>query len=216
MSRVELPTVDAIETRRGRVLAASEIARMEDRRIVVKCPWMDCESSTEVYRSQSAWGGRRGLSAVFCNSHRALVKNLLGTNARMNGFGRVFANIDRVYATRTVQAGAPRVVIFEMAGRKCAGCQTPLVFSEQGKSWHIDHVLPVYLGGLTTLKNLQPLCRSCHRGKTAIEIKAIRSLMPNTSRREWATHAMKDAEIARLKDDVAALTDRIQALEAVR
>lgn len=37
-----------------------------------------------------------------------------------------------------------------------------------------DHILPVALGGKSTYDNLQFLCKSCHKNKTAIDMQAIR------------------------------------------
>lgn len=195
-----------------RRLGVAEALDREERKIRLRCPWFGCRAEIEVYRSQMVWGRGRAKAAlsrfVFCPDHRAAVKNLIGTG-RMNGLGRVFADPDRVYYGRIPASQALRVAIFELAGRKCGACKVALVFSERGKTWFIDHVVPVSLGGLTTLKNLQPLCGACHRAKTAGEIKEIRRLMPNTSRREWATHAEKDQTIAALTREIVALRARL-------
>lgn len=37
-----------------------------------------------------------------------------------------------------------------------------------------DHIIPVELGGESEISNGQLLCRVCHRGKSALDIKAIR------------------------------------------
>ena len=75
----------------------------------------------------------------------------------------------------------------------------------------MDHTIPVYRGGLTTLRNLTPLCTKCHKSKTRIEIQETRQSRPNTSRREWLTHAQKDQMIASLQVQVADLTRQIEA-----
>src|SRR5574341_935574 len=101
-------------------------------RVTVRCPWIGCDASTEVFRSQQPeWGGRPGRSAVFCSAHRAVVKELTGS-PRMNGFGRIFVNVDRIYLTRSAESRALRVVIFEQYKRSCGACHARLVFAEQG------------------------------------------------------------------------------------
>jgi 5-methylcytosine-specific restriction endonuclease McrA len=39
--------------------------------------------------------------------------------------------------------------------------------------WHIDHIIPIALGGETDLSNLQILCTKCHMDKTAEDRKKI-------------------------------------------
>lgn len=47
---------------------------------------------------------------------------------------------------------------------KCADCQCK-TGGANGLEW--DHVTPLAMGGDDTLDNLQPLCRACHKAKTA-------------------------------------------------
>ena len=49
-----------------------------------------------------------------------------------------------------------RRAIFERDGGQCAECGS-----------HFDHVIPVALGGATTIENLQLLCGDCNREKGA-------------------------------------------------
>ena len=42
----------------------------------------------------------------------------------------------------------------------------------------LDHILPLYAGGKSTIDNLQWLCRSCHKKKTAKEIKQYKLQKP--------------------------------------
>jgi 5-methylcytosine-specific restriction endonuclease McrA len=53
-----------------------------------------------------------------------------------------------------------RRAVFERDGGKCAQC---------GSNFDLqyDHVLPVALGGATTIDNLQLLCGDCNREKGA-------------------------------------------------
>jgi len=48
---------------------------------------------------------------------------------------------------------------------KCNVCRTDLVERE----FDIDHKIPIASGGKNSIENLQPLCKSCHKKKTAFE-----------------------------------------------
>lgn len=52
----------------------------------------------------------------------------------------------------------------------CEKCGAVLKTSEGDA----DHIIPVELGGESTLENGNWLCRPCHKAKTALDIKAIR------------------------------------------
>jgi len=45
----------------------------------------------------------------------------------------------------------------------CGLCQSKI---SVGKSWDIDHILPLALGGTNEPTNLQILCKPCHKAKT--------------------------------------------------
>lgn len=48
---------------------------------------------------------------------------------------------------------------------KCSNCKTNLVERE----FDIDHKIPIAQGGKNSIENLQPLCKTCHKFKTANE-----------------------------------------------
>jgi len=52
--------------------------------------------------------------------------------------------------------------IMKMQGGKCAYCRTRL-----GKKYHVDHVMPLALGGSNDRSNLQILCQPCNQSKSA-------------------------------------------------
>jgi len=57
-----------------------------------------------------------------------------------------------------------RLNLFIERQGSCASCQSRI---QAGKSWDIDHVLPLALGGSNAPQNLQLLCKPCHIQKTA-------------------------------------------------
>lgn len=57
-----------------------------------------------------------------------------------------------------------RYDVFERDGHRCCSCGISV---GSGVTLHLDHVMPVSKGGLSTLENLQTLCASCNLGKGA-------------------------------------------------
>lgn len=53
--------------------------------------------------------------------------------------------------------------ILAMQGGKCASCQR----RGKGVDWHLDHIMPIDLGGAHTNDNLQVLCAACNQAKGA-------------------------------------------------
>lgn len=203
-----------IRERRVTKMRATRLLKSEVQKITVQCPWTDCKNTISVFRSQAIWGGKRGKLSVFCLEHRALVKDLTGrAEATMNGFGRIFADPDRIYTSRA-PSFALKLVAFLRYQKSCGICTMPLAFSEQGKIWETDHIVPIFKGGQTTLKNLMPVCLNCHKTKTALEIKEVRKTKPNTSWKFWETHSQKDARIETLTTEVSVLQERLSKLEA--
>ena len=49
---------------------------------------------------------------------------------------------------------------------KCVNCRTDLV----DRDFQIDHKIPLMKGGKNSIENLQPLCVSCHKKKTKIDL----------------------------------------------
>ncbi len=54
-----------------------------------------------------------------------------------------------------------RRLILQRDGYRCGYCGT------RPRKLHIDHIIPVHLGGSSTLPNLTPACPSCNRRKAA-------------------------------------------------
>lgn len=52
-------------------------------------------------------------------------------------------------------------IIIRLLGHRCKFCG-----EKDRRKLHIDHILPFFLGGDNTIKNVQLLCRNCHHVKT--------------------------------------------------
>ena len=64
--------------------------------------------------------------------------------------------------------------LFRDQGDSCASCGCD-VFMGKLSNADVDHIIPLRLGGSCCTSNLQILCVTCHRRKTALECKKIRS-----------------------------------------
>ncbi len=58
-----------------------------------------------------------------------------------------------------------RTEIFDRDGGRCKGCG--LVLANKPRSFHIDHIVPLTLGGPDIPSNLQVMCPPCNRSKWA-------------------------------------------------
>lgn len=58
----------------------------------------------------------------------------------------------------------------ERAGGRCEKCHDAI----KPGSGDADHILPIELGGESEISNGQWLCKPCHKGKTALDIRMIR------------------------------------------
>jgi len=66
--------------------------------------------------------------------------------------------------------------MFEEQDSKCRLCRTH-VFMGTFSNSDVDHIIPLRLGGTSSKSNLQVLCVTCHRRKTALECKKVVTLM---------------------------------------
>lgn len=95
----------------------------------------------------------------------ALIRDRERRSAQKLDRAHMLLNIDegREHRPQGRRAPIPREVrraVFERDGGKCAECGS--TFDLQ-----YDHVIPVALGGATTIANLQLLCADCNRQKSA-------------------------------------------------
>jgi 5-methylcytosine-specific restriction endonuclease McrA len=70
-----------------------------------------------------------------------------------------------------------RSLLFDMYGTVCFECRKQFPKSVLTT----DHIVPKRLGGTTSLRNQQLLCRNCHTKKNQSEIHIIQSFCKNTS-----------------------------------
>lgn len=68
---------------------------------------------------------------------------------------------------RGFTAAQRRAVAEDWSGA-CSACETAL-----SGAWHIDHVIPLALGGRHEPGNWVPICVDCHKAKTRGDVKAI-------------------------------------------
>ena len=61
-----------------------------------------------------------------------------------------------------------RLMVQDAFSGRCSGCEGRLT-----GSWHIDHVIPLALGGRHDEGNWVPICVDCHKAKTRTDVKAI-------------------------------------------
>jgi 5-methylcytosine-specific restriction endonuclease McrA len=66
--------------------------------------------------------------------------------------------------------------LYERQDHECRLCQTG-VFTGTFSNSDVDHIVPLKHGGSSCLSNLQVLCVTCHRRKTALECKKIVTMM---------------------------------------
>lgn len=59
--------------------------------------------------------------------------------------------------------------VHAMFGGNCAYCGCELK-----KGWHVDHVVPVAVGGVDGIENLMPACPPCNNFKTSFTLEQFR------------------------------------------
>lgn len=192
--------------------------RMEQGRIPVSCVWPGCSGHVMArehapnkirpyitYRVES--GHFAGLVRYpICEDHRSRIHSVLGDNVRLNGI-KAIVNGQDILASKRVCAPLTRLVIYDKTNGACADCSIPLEFKSR---WHVDHIHPIFKGGLTTFSNMQALCTSCHDKKTSSEKSEFNKKRYSIEQRSWQNrHQLlqliekQNQEIVRLKTIIA-------------
>lgn len=63
-----------------------------------------------------------------------------------------------------------RQAVFDRMKGHCAYCGCEITISEM----QVDHVMPLRKGGLDTLENMLPACRSCNHYKSTLTVQQFR------------------------------------------
>ena len=74
--------------------------------------------------------------------------------------------------------------LFEEQDNKCRLCSTPIYMGTYSNS-DVDHIIPFRYGGTSSKSNLQAICVTCHRRKTALECKKLTTRMSDPDV-EWS------------------------------
>ncbi len=191
-------------------------------RVSIECSWIGCgrkfDAHMATHHGQTVYKIRFSQNAPysrfpFCEYHRLLLKRY---RMRANSFHRIWENPDKDFGSRIIAARGTRLVIFERAAGKCQGCGKRLEFTAPSKTWIIDHFVPIYRGGRTSLNNLQVLCKKCDDRKTGLEKSEVAKLrhFAETNGHRWLTHTEKDLLIANLEKERRELLSKIESLSA--
>lgn len=76
---------------------------------------------------------------------------------------------------------AMRLRVFETHGGVCHLCGLR-IHAERGERWHVEHVIPLWLGGADKESNMKPAHMDCHAPKTREEA-AVRAKTNRSSAR---------------------------------
>lgn len=141
-----------------------------------------------------------------CEEHRARIYSVLGRNVKLNGI-KAIVNGQDILASKRVRAPLTRLVVYDKTNGACADCSASLEFNGR---WHVDHIHPIFKGGLTTFSNMQALCTVCHDKKTSCEKSEFNKKRYSIEQRSWQNrHQLlqliekQNHEIARLKTIIA-------------
>jgi hypothetical protein len=165
------------------------------------------------YASRKKGGLQYGPSVhPLCDYHRLAVPKYLGENARFGGTRAAWWTVDSESGHRSLNQRFTHMIIFEKSGGKCAHCSCDLVWNSspkkyERKTWISDHIVPIFMGGKTTLSNLQALCLACDRVKSGKDKSEASKARWRGKRHQGRglTHYEKDLLIESLRAENARL-----------
>jgi len=197
----------------------------------VRCSWPGC---THVFETRVFERNRKGRTVLeykvdltrkgvytrhpICDTHRALVAKHLGDRVkRTTGLNKWLADPEADLGCRAISVPLTRLMVFAKTDGHCQDCGVALVFDGPSRNWHVDHRVPVFMGGKTQFGNVRAVCEPCHDKKTASEKSiAAKSRHQAARDRRWLTHPQKDELINRLRRENEDLRRRIADLERQR
>jgi hypothetical protein len=109
--------------------------------------------------------------------------------------------------------------IIERADKRCEYCQSCMDYSSQ--SFAIEHVLPVALGGKTTLENLALACGGCN-GHKYTKVEAFDALsqiivpLYNPRKQKWCDHFVWSSDRLQMVGQTASGRATVDALKLNR
>jgi 5-methylcytosine-specific restriction endonuclease McrA len=142
----------------------------------VACSWPECCETLQLRRYLKKGIPYYGISAAqglkkypLCKDHNEKIDLYLGGGGRHGA--RALERVNPTFSSDSRCLTSPwvRMLVFDASAGLCAICRRALVWEPGGKykSWITDHIIPVFKGGKTRLDNLQALCVSCDKTKTA-------------------------------------------------
>lgn len=169
----------------------------------VSCSWPGCKNGRSVeggnFRRKTARGW-------FCHKHTERMFRFTGSD-KVTSKKLDFLSGKSMDHNRLTWIFI-KFAIFDRDNGFCCDCARQLDFFVSPVEFNVDHKVPVWQGGETSVANLHILCLDCHRKKSALEQKTV-------NKTRWAgrdaagfrhqTHYEKDILISKLTKQISDL-----------
>lgn len=172
-------------------------------RHIAKCVWPGCGAERLVEGGNAR---RKANSHYFCLDHTEQMQKAIGSRVVTQNKANICKNEPINHGRMT--SAFLKWLVFKIDGGKCRKCSKILDFHAQPRDFHLDHVIPRWIGGLTRIGNLQTLCLDCHSEKTSIEQKEVNKTRWNKrigANQRSLSHFEKDQLIGKLLARIAEL-----------